>query len=285
MATTQITGSFTLPDEKVTVKFIPKKKGMAANVPDNHVISGGMINNAIRKFSAPLQANGKVANILTTKEKALLESVTGLKLSVYGDFWQTFMVRLFKEDTNNIFDLNDPMDYISIRLLESLPVIANSWKERNNDPRYQYVITRDSEISNEKKSRLDVKKEAFKAYGRIEDDREKLLSILKLISSSPISKDSKLDWIQGKVEEYLDNKPKQFLDIVKDENFDIKVLISKAVDAGIIINKSKKYSTIDGLELAENGEIPSYTNAVRYLSNPKHQEVLLLIQARVENNS
>ena len=35
--------NFTLPNETVVVRFIKRKRGMAANVADNHIISGGML--------------------------------------------------------------------------------------------------------------------------------------------------------------------------------------------------------------------------------------------------
>jgi len=92
---------------------------MAAHVDENHVISGGMLSGSRKKFCAPLQKNGNIANILTAEEKEFLEKETGLNLSVYGEFWQTFYVSLFKDDANNRFDMSNPMDYISIRILES----------------------------------------------------------------------------------------------------------------------------------------------------------------------
>lgn len=272
----------TLPDMKVMVKFIPRKKGMAANVPSNHVISGGMLDNAVKKFSAPLQRNGAIANVLTNEEKEVLEKMTGLNLSVYDDFWKTFFVSLRKEDANNIFDLSDPMDYISVRLLETLEnTIAKSWSDKDKNPAYQFAITREGELDSVKKSKLDVKKRAFKAYGRIEDDRTKLISILKLLSKRSISKESKLDWIQGKVEEYIDTKPEAFLSIIEDKSFETKALLQKAIDEGVVLNKGGKYSTIDGLDLCEEDESPTYSNAVKYLENPRHQEVKMLIEAKL----
>lgn len=273
---------FSLPNEIVTVKYIKRRKGMAANVEENHVISGGMLTNAKKKYSAPLQKNGSIANVLTKEEKEYLEEVTRLNLSAYGDFWETFQVSLFKDDASNTFDLSNPMDYISVRLLETLTDdIAPNWKARNGKQTYDFVITRDSEIGEEKKFKLDTKKEAWKMYGRIEDDREKLIGVLKLLSNAPISKDSKLSWIQGKVEEYVDTMASRFLSVMEDSNLEIKMLINKAVDAGYIIKTGNKYSTKDGLELSENKQPASFDNAVIYLSNPKHQDVKDLIIAKL----
>lgn len=284
MAIKEAKGAFVLPNETVTVKFIKRKIGLAANVNDDHVISGGMLSGAKKKFYAPLQRNGAIANILSKDEKAYLEDITGLNLSVYGDFWTTFNVSLFKDDANNIFNLNNPMDFISVRLLEALTNdIALKWKDRRKKGTYQFVITRSDEEFKEKKTKLDSKKDAWKAYGKIEDDKDKLIAILKMMSNQRISEDSKLPWIQGRVEEKLDANPSSFLTIIKDPSFDTKVIIQKAIDAGYIIRKGNLYSTVDGLELAENGAIASFDNAVKYLDTPKYQDVRSLLEARIDN--
>lgn len=280
----EVKSSFTLPNEVVTVKFVKKRKGMAANVSEDHVISGGMLSGSRKRFTAPIKRTGGIANILTNKEKEYLEKVTGIDLSIYGEFWHTFSVSLFKEDVNNIFNLNDPLDYISVRLLEALVNdIATSWKERTNKATYQFAITRPNEITDERKVKLDIKKEAFKLYGKIEDDKDKLLGILKLLSNQPIAKNSTIKWIQGQVEEYVDNKPSSFVSIIKDPSFETKVLINRGVDSGVVIRNGNLYSTIDGLELCEKGEVATFANAVKYLDNLKHQDVRTLVEAKINN--
>lgn len=275
---------FKLPTGIVTVEYIPRKKGLAANVEDNHVISGGMLENAKKRYQAPLKSNGSIANVLTTEEKNYLEQdeVTGLNLSVYGDFWKNYFVTLYKDKHKNRFDLSEPMDYIAIRTLESLKSeIAPTWKDRNKKQTYEFVIVNESEKSDEKKLSLDAKKEAFKAYGRIEDDREKLLSVLKLLSNKSISKTAKLDWIQKEVEEYVDVKPKAFLNVILDKDFNLKSIIHKAVDKGIIQKDGSQYTTEDGLTLAEGNKLPTFDNVIEYLKNPKNQEVLDYIEAKL----
>lgn len=275
-----------LPNETVTIKFIPRKKGMAANVGDDHVLAGNMMDGTSKRFFAPLKRTGGIANVLTNSEKAFLEAKTGLDLSVYGDFWTTFSVRLWKEDANNVFDLSDPMGYISVKLLEAcVEDIAPSWEARNNKTSTQFAITREHEIVDEKKKKLDIKKEAFKAYGRIEHDRSRLLMVLKLLTNKPIGEDSKLEWIQGQVEEYLDQQPGKFLDIVENPSFDTMALIQRGIESKFIIKKGNKYETIDGLRLAEEGEAPVYQNAVKYLDNDKNQEIRAHIEARIDQES
>lgn len=275
--------NFTLPDEVVVVRYIHRNRGMAANVDKNHVISGGLLSKAVRKFCTPLMRNGSIANILTTDEKEYLEHVTGLNLSVYGDFWNTFRVALHKEDANNRFDLSNPMDYISYKILESLKnEVSPNWASRNVKQTYQFAICRENEEMLESKGKYDAKKEAFKMYGKIEDDKNKLLSVLKLLTNKPLSPESKLEWLQHKLEEFIDNEPSKFVSVMNDKTLYTKILINVGIDKGIIIKKSNKYSTIDGLDLCNSGEIATFDNAVAYLDNVKNQDVRSLITAKIE---
>lgn len=272
--------NFTLPDKVIKVKYIKRKRGMASDVSDDHVISGGMLNGSIKKFQAPLLSNGTIANVLTKDEKTYLESVTGLNLSVYGDFWLNHFVTLFKDD--NQFDLSNPIDYISYKIMLFLKDdIAPSWDERNKKQTYQFVITSDEEEFVEKKQKYDSKKEAFKLYGKIEDDKDKIIGVLSLLTNKPIAETSKLSWLQAQLEEFIDSKPQSFIELMKDKFIDTKLLIQEGIKSKVILKKGNKYSTIDGLDLCENGQIASFDNAVTYLENPKHQDVRSLIEAKI----
>jgi hypothetical protein len=280
----EVKEAFSLPNEVIVVKFIPRKKGMAANVSEDHIIAGGMIGEAIRKYKAPLSRSGSIKNVLTNEEKEYLEEETGLNLSVYGDFWTDFSVTLMKDSTNNRLDLSQPMEYLSYKLLCSLTNdIAPSWDQRHDKLTYDFVITRGDEESKERKRSYDSKKEAFKQYGKIEDDKDKLIGVLKLLTNKPISKDSTLDWVQGQVEERIDTMPTVFLDIINDTSFNTKILINKGIEYGVIERNGNKYSTADGLELCEADELPTFDNAVRYLDNPRNQDVRSLIEAKINN--
>jgi len=273
---------FTLPNETVIVKYIKRKKGMASgnHIGDDHVISGGMLSGSVKKYSTPRLRNGGLANVLTKDEKDYLENATGLKLSIYEDFWKEHQVSLFKDD--NKLDLSNPLDYISYKILSCLKDdICLNWNERSQKQSYDFVIVKGDEEFNDKKVKFDDKKEAFKLYGKIEDDRDKLLGILKLLSNQAISPDTPLNWIQGKVEEFIDSKPKAFVELIKDKQIETKLLVKNAEDKGIVIKKGNKYSTVDGLDLCENSQIPTFENAIAYLDNPKHQDVRDVIEAKL----
>ena len=273
---------FKLPEKKVTVRYIKRKKGMASNVSEDHVISGGMLSGSVKRYCTPLMRNGSLANVLNSAEKEELEKLTGLNLSIYSDFWKQHTVSLFKED--NILDLNNALDYISYKILLSYKNdICPTWSERNLKQTYEFVVVSGDEEINEKKVGFDSKKEAFKLYGKIEDDKDKLLGILKLLTNKPISTDSTLNWLQTKVEEFIDSKPSLFVDLMKDSKFETKLLIQSAEEKGYVRKSGNKYSTIDGLDLCENGQIPTFENAIAYLDSPKHQDVRGIIEAKLLN--
>lgn len=275
--------SFTLPNKTIIVRHIPRSTPLAPNVDEDHIAYGGMLTDAICSYSAPLQRNGAIKNVLTTQEKEYLESITDLNLSIYGDFWETFRVTLRKDKVGRELDLQNPIDYISYRILCSLDKseIAPSWNDRNKILSYRFAITETDEMLNNSKAKFNLKKEAFKAYGRIENSTERLMGVLKLLSNKPISPNTTLSMLQDKVSEYVDNEPSKFLGVVNDESFDTKSLILEGVEKGVINKTGNRYVTIDGLELCEAGEIPIFTNAVRYLEQAKNQDVRHLIEAKI----
>ena len=75
-----IKGNFTLPNEIVVLRYIHRNRGMAANVDKNHVISGGLLSKAVRKFCTPLMRNGSIANIFIKYQPSLS---TPLQITLY----------------------------------------------------------------------------------------------------------------------------------------------------------------------------------------------------------
>jgi len=277
---------FILPTEKVTIKFIKRNRGLAADVSDSHIISGGMIEGATRKFCVPLLRNGGLKNVLTAQEKEFFEKdhFMGVNLSIYSDFWKNQYVSLEKLDT--ILDLSIPEDYLKYKILLAWDdVIAPSLDEfkSKNKGTYQFYITRTGEELKDRSKKLDAIKTAWKSYYKIEDNREILISIIYLLTGKKISDNSTMKFINTEVETLVDTRTKDFLNLVEDPNFETKTLIALAENAGIVLKRNGKYETVDGLTLAKDGEIASLQNAVKYLIDPKNQEVRELIEARVKN--
>lgn len=271
---------FVLPNKTIEVKFIPRKVSLISN-DNNHIAKGGMLEGASMTFYVPLQRNGNVKNILTASEKNLLEEMTGLNLSSYSDFWDKFSVRIYKD--GNKFDLSNPNDYISYKLLlaHDSEFIAPSWKDRNKLLSYRFAIVEDEEMVIDKNKKYNLKKEAFKIYSKIENNREMLVGVLRLLENKPVSDKTSIDRIQERVLEYVDKDTVSFMSVVQDDRFETKALLLDAVSKGIIKKTGNRYVTTEGLDLCESGEIPLFNNAVSYLESPKNQEIKSMIEAKV----
>ena len=277
------TGTFTLPEKKVKVVYIKRKKGMASgdHIGPNHIISGGMLESAVSKYVVPLSKRGGLVNVLTNEEKEYFEhKLNGANLSVYGDFWYKQFVLLTKQDT--IFDLSNETDYLQVAILKANKrEVVSGYAHRNDRVSYKFMIVEEGEELKDSKKKFDVKKKAWKEYGRIEDQKDLLVGVLKLIEKKPISTNTSIEWLQGKVESHVDSNPKSFLNIILDPSFETRLLINKAIDAQLIIRNGNLYSTIDGLELSEEGELPTFSIAVRYLEQPKNQSVRDILVAKL----
>lgn len=283
-----------LKDEKVIVKFIPRP-GLVRD--PKHVLYGGMSESATKSFVVPrLSSTGLFVNVLTNNEKAFLEHIMGLEhdaMSIYrkkDNFWSDSnpngigKVVLHKQD--NYLDLSVPEDYIKYKiLLANKNIIASSIKEMEDHPKatYQYVIVSESGETKSNLSRMDATMKCYMEYGKVEDDIDTLRTVIELLEGRPLSSRVKLDFLQGKVNEYIQSNPRRFLEVIKDEFLPSKVLIKKSVEAGLIgMRNNTYYLREDNTPLCEIDEESTLNNAAKYISSPKHQELKYMLEAKVK---
>ena len=283
-----------LTNERIIVRYI-NRQSMIKN--PKHVLYGGMAENATITFSVPrLASSGAYVNVLTNQEKNFLEYALGLQpnaLSVYkseNNFWDDSnpsginKVSLSKQD--NYFDLKDPKDYIKYKiLLANKNSIAPSLQELQDRPKatYRFVIIRESEENRVAKQGLNTTMACYKEFGKIEEDKWKLRTIVELITGRGIADSTKLDQLQVKINELIQSDAKTFLRTVTDEFLNTKVLIKKAINCNVISNRNNLlYYTKDGSPLCELGEESTMNIAARYLTNPRHSELRFAIEEAVK---
>ena len=277
---------FKLPGGKVKIKFIKRKQGMAANVKDNHIISGGMLEGSYRKFPVPMLRNGGLKNILTEDEKIFFENKVydGQSLSMYSKFWDNFYVTLEKLDTQ--LDLSIPDDYIRYKLLLGWDkVIAPSLKVFKNAPtaQYQFYLEREGEEEVMQAKTLSHTKLAWKNFNKIEDNVDVLAAVIFLMTGKISSQTSKLAYLNTQVEQLVDSRAEKFNNLIADAQFESQVLVANAERAGVIKKVKGAYETEDGLPLTEVGQPATVKNVVAFLNEPKNNEVKELILSRLDN--
>lgn len=283
-----------LRNEKVIVRFIARAKGMITD--PRHILFGGMAAGSKIKFTTPLLRSGQYADVLTKEEKKFLEYKLGLEpnaLSVHNrtnNFWSDAneqgigRIELIKGD--NPLDLSQPIDYIKYKiLLNNKDQIAPSIQVLQDKPKatYKFVIISESDTAKAANTKVTLKAQAYMEFGKINEDKEKMRVIIETIDGRPTAANSTVEYLQGKVGELIEANTKMFLQVVKDPFLDNKVLIKKAIEAGLISNRGNYLYLRDGnVPLCEHGQEPTMNIAAKYLSLPKHQELKFSIEAKVK---
>lgn len=283
-----------LKNEKVIVRFISRARGMITD--PRHILYGGMAAGSKIKFTTPLLRSGQYADVLTKEEKNFLEYKLGLEpnaLSVHNrinNFWSDAneqgigRIELIKGD--NPLDLSQPIDYIKYKvLLNNKDQIAPSIQALQDRPKatYKFVIINEGDTAKAANTRVTLKAQAYMEFGKVNEDKEKMRVIIETIDGRPTARDSKLEYLQGKIGELIEANTKMFLQVVRDPLLDNKVLIKKAIEAGVIANRGNYLYLKDGnMPLCDNGQEPTLNIAAKYLSLPKHQDLKFSIEAKVK---
>ena len=277
---------FELPGGKVKIKFIKRKHGMAANVKDNHIIAGGMLEGSYRKFPVPMLRNGGLKNILTKAEKEFFESEVydGQSLSMYSKFWDDFYVTLEKLDTQ--LDLSVADDYIRYKLLLGWDkVVAPSLKVFKTAPtaQYQFYLEREGEEEMIASKTLSHTKQAWKNFDKIEDNKDVLAAVIFLMTGKIAAQNAKSGYLNSEVEKLVHGRAEKFNNLIADAQFESQCLVANAERAGIIKKVKGAYETEDGLPLTDIGQPATVKNVVAFLNDPKNNEVKELILSRLDN--
>jgi hypothetical protein len=271
-----------LENKRLIIKFHPKPRGFITN--PKHILYGGMMEGAIRVLPAPIHRNGDYKNVLTNDEKAYLEDHMGLGkdgLSIYkktDNYWDNVKVKLEKGE--NYFDMNSPEDYIKAKVaIAHDNVVAKSFDEINYKVSTMFYVVKEGEKDQESHRKLTAKQEAYKLYGKIEDERDVLDYICKAVKGSTVTKATKLSVVQGWIGDIIENNTKEFLLVGSDKQLRTKMIIDQGVTCGAVRFMDGQYFTAEGKPLALNSEA-NLQNAANYLDMPINQPIRLKIETR-----
>ena len=280
-----------LRNEKICVRYVPRQSHMVTD--PKHILYGGMADDAVKTFVVPKLTKGTYVNVLTNSEMAFLEEYLGMDkgtLSVYkkqDNFWSDAnpqginKVRLRKQD--NYLDLSVPEDYIRYKiLLANKDFIAPSIQALEDRPKatYQYVIIAGSEQVSSAKKNMDITRECYMEFGKIEKDVETLMTIVELLDGRNVAPNTSIDFLHTRIDAFIQSNPKSFLKTVKDETLPTKVLIRRSINTGSIIKRGDYlYLKSDGKPLCEDKEEPVLSIAVKFLNNPRNQTIKLGLES------
>ena len=277
-----------LKNKTVIVRFLPKEGSI---IDKHHVLFGGMAETAVKTFTVPVIAStNTLKNVLTNDEKAYFENLLGVNLSVHNkkdNYWENFKVRLIKSD--NYLDLSNPEDYIKYKvLLANSNFICPSMKDYRERPlaTYQYVITSEGDELEMAGDKRKTRAECYKLAGKIENDFHTLKAVIELLDKRPLSDKTSIEFLANKLDEFIDSNPMGTYKILTDKTLQSIVFIKKCVGAGLISKNGDFYyikSDKHKIPMCEEGKDPDIKQAVKYLNNPKNQELKFNLEASLEN--
>lgn len=276
-----------LRNYRVEVRFVPK----VGRITDaRHVLYGGMADEAIRTFTVPMLRSGAYVNVLTDSEKEYLEDYLGLEknaLSVHkknDNYWDNFFVSLRKQP--NYLDLSDPNDYIKYKvLLANRDYIAPNLQalEDNRKATYQFVIVEEGEETTKANRNMSYTMQAYMEFGKIQDNYDTLRVLVEILEGKPLSNKTKIEFLKERINNLIQRDAKVFVKTAQDAMLPTKVLIKKAIEAGVISNRGGLlYMKNDGTPLCGDNEEPTINMAAKFLNLPKNQTLKFSIESKIK---
>lgn len=272
------------PSGKVRIKLIAK--GVNSLITDPSHEAYNLFGTSTRDYLVPVDRQGNLHNPFECREERdWLESELDLDLNHHKDeknYWHNASVSLGKTDKR--LDLSNPKHFIEYVIIRANKMfIAESLTTAKKKATYKYVIVGENAEIKATASKANLRIEAYKFLGKIEDDRQEMLDFLKVYGKK-VSSVSKIEFLVGEMEKIITDDLDGFLTTSKDKGgYELKLLIASAVDCGAITKEKRKYYLPGGDALCGEGDIPTLDNAILYLGEKGNQDVLTTLKARVKN--
>jgi hypothetical protein len=279
--------TFKLPMKKVRVRPNLENSGWIKNPRHAAFFK---VEGAYESYPVAMLKSGQLKNPFTDEEKVFLEEHYGYEpntLSVYkkDSPLREINVRLTKDGM--ALDLSNPDDYIIYKvLLTNSEKIAPSVKERKSKATYKFYIEDEAEIAEMKSSDANINQIAWMEYGKISENKSKLTAFLKIYSqvfkmpTTKIDKNTDIKILQGKVSDIVKDKMQGFVEIVTNPDYETMLLISEAVENGVIVRTGTKYSLAEGDQIGN-----TFKEAIQYLKAPVNQELILILEEQIKLKS
>lgn len=262
--------------------FLLNKAKRSYQVPLNSVNLGGGVKVILDDQRRVLIEKYKESHPNGMTQKEFFEKELGVNLNPTlphdENFWRTDRrgrVTLTKEGTT--LNLNTALDMLKyLILLSNKMLISPSYDDRTLKATYEFMIVDESKVTVKKLEEASIKAQAYVKFAEITNSKKATIGFIKSLGRA-IPATATEDWLKSEVLTIVDNNPNYFLEIVNHPQYEQRIFVQEAIEAGAIIRKGEKRYTLDN-----GAELGDLTDTINYLINPDNQEVKLRIKAKVE---
>lgn len=283
-----------LTNKKVNIKFIPRPN--KRNLPENHVLYGGMMRNATRTLSVP-KRNGIYTQVLNQLEQEYFEEVLHLQQGdldcskVQDNYWSDVKrrvgnwVELKKGD--NYFDLSQIEPYMQYCVAKAnINIVCPSQSEYERMPlqSYEFVIVDEGNDINFTKTKYEIKRNAYLQLGKLMDDKNIIMYLVESLTGRKVNTNTSSDALQLICYEYIEKDINKFTQLINDEYLSTKVLIRRCLMNQSIYNKGEFYYLREGnVPMCLAGENPTLQKAAAFLASPRNRELKIILESKLND--
>ena len=215
-------------------------------------------------------------------QKEFFEEELGVDLNptlpIETNFWRNdrrARVVLTKEGMQ--LNLNLPLNMLHyLILMANKSLISPSYDNRNDKATYEFMIVDESKVTSKRIEEASIKADAFSKFAEITRSKTSTIGFIKSLGRT-VPATATEDWLKAEVLNVIENSPKAFLEIVDHPQYNDRIFVQEAVEAGAIIRKGDKRYTLDnGVELGD------LQDTIKYVMDPENQEVKMRLKAKVE---
>lgn len=227
---------------------------------------------------------------LTKKDETRLELAMGLPgksaimpagtLSPYSEFWHSFKIKIPRE--GKVLDLSIPEDELEWHVLRVHQEVANSEEDRRTNAYARYVLTSEEEIAEVVNRIVEIKTEAYVAYGQMNDVSKR--GFLKVYSrlyptTQAVSDDAVSSTVQAAVGTIIDENPQAFLDVIRNVDYKKMLFLEELLAANLVKKERTRY-------LLQNGDLLGTTldTTIDFLKDDNNQDVVLILKSQLAAN-
>lgn len=279
---TKEVATFTPIKKIISVKPILRVRNQLITDPEHEAFF--LFGTATTDYRLPVDRNNTLLNPFESKaEQEWLEKQLDTDLNIYkkrDNFWVKHKVRLGKDVKR--LNLENPKDYLDYLILKANKLyIAPDGDSQKKKATYRYALISDEYETQTAVKSSDKKKIAWKAAAKLEEKgKNEMINFLKVYGNR-VSPESKIEFLIGSIDKIIEEDIDGFLKIVEEKDYDLKLLISNAVDVAAIIKKGRAYFLPGGDALAAPGLISTIDNAVTYLKEPANSDIINSLKARI----